>query len=77
MKTNVIVATMWHGPQVVGAVNPAAPPTPADLDAIAARLTADNCGVRPPVRVLEQFALPAFTVEPGPTCEDVQRWRWL
>jgi hypothetical protein len=59
----------------VGAVFPAAPPTEADLDAIAVRLTAENCGVKPTVRVLEELRMPAFTVEdPGPVCEERRRW---
>jgi hypothetical protein len=66
---------MWTGPQVVGPVDPAAPPTQADLDAIADSLVAENCGVRPVVRTLEEFAIPAFTVEdPGSVCEDRRRW---
>ena len=67
----VIVATMRCGVDTVGAVDPAAPPTTADLDAIADRLVAENCGVRPTVRVVEEVTLPRFTVEnPGPVCED-------
>ena len=77
MNASMIVATGWDGPKVVGAVNPAAPLTQADLDAIATRLTAENCGVRPTVRVLEEFALPPFTVDPAPVCEDTGRWRPL
>jgi hypothetical protein len=70
----VIVATMWDRVVVVGAVNPAAPPTQVEVDAIAVRMTPENCGVRPAVRVLEEFALPAFRVEdPGQVCEEQQR----
>ena len=73
--TEVIVATLWDHVEVVGAVDPTAPPTQAQLDAIADRLTAANCGVRPTVRVVQQLGLPAFSVEPGMVCEDFQ-WRW-
>jgi hypothetical protein len=74
VNASVIVAVMWDGPQLVGAVNPAAPPSQAELDAIAVRLTAENCGVRPTVRVLEEFALPAYEDSGEPVCEDRQRW---
>jgi hypothetical protein len=75
VSRSVIIATMWQGPEVMGAVDPAAPPTQADLDAIADRLTQENCGVKPVVRVLADASLPAYVVEdPGPVCEDVGRW---
>jgi hypothetical protein len=69
----VIVATMWDHVEVVGAVDPAAPPTQGELDAIADRMTRENCGVRPVVRVLEEFALPAFEDSGEPVCEDRYR----
>ena len=75
MNHAVIVATMWDGPKVVGAVDPAAPPSQADLDAIATRLTAENCGVRPTVRVLGEFGIPAYVDTGEAVCED--RYRFL
>ena len=72
----VIVATMWTGPEVVGAVDQAAPPTEAELDAIAHRLTAENCAVRPVVRVVCEFVLPPYVDTGEPTCEEIhERWR--
>ena len=66
---------MWDHVEVVGAVDPAAPPTESELDAIADSLVAANCGVKPVVRTLEEFRVPAFVVEdPGPACEERQRW---
>lgn len=60
-----VIATMWHGTRTVpvsawrGAPpRGAAPPTQADLDAIAERLLPENGGVRPVVRVLETSTLP-------------------
>ena len=73
----VVIAAMWDRIEVVGAVDPAAPPSQAQLDAIADGLVAANCGVRPVVRVLGAADDPAYRVEdPGPTCEELQgRWR--
>lgn len=65
----VTTATMWWGPQTVGAVDPAAPPTQAQLDAIADKMTAENCGVRPAVRTVEEFAIPPFTDSGERPCE--------
>lgn len=77
MSASVVVAGMWNAVEVISTVDPMAPPTQADLDAIADGLTAQNCGVRPVVRVLEQLRLPAYTVDdPGPVCEDLHAWRW-
>lgn len=77
MSASVIVANMWDHVEVVGAVDPAAPPTEGDLDALADKLTAQNCGVRPVVRVLEQLTIPAFVVDdPGPTCEELHEDGW-
>lgn len=67
---NVVIATMWDHVEVVGAVDPAAPPTQAELDAIAERLTPENCGVRPVVRVVEQMTIPAYVDGGEPVCED-------
>jgi hypothetical protein len=64
---NVVVATMWTGPEVVGAVDPAAPPTQTDLHAIADSLMPRNCGTRPEVRVLEEFTLPPHEDSREPT----------
>jgi len=50
-----VIATMWHGTRTVPVT---APPTQADLDAIAERLLPKNGGVRPTVRVLEESTLP-------------------
>jgi hypothetical protein len=61
---------MWDRVELVGAVDDAAPPTTAELDAIAAARTASNCGVVPVVRVLEQFALPGYVDYAEPVCED-------
>jgi hypothetical protein len=72
VNREVIVATMWTGPQMVSAVDPAAPPTQADLDAIADELTPGNCGVRPTVRVVEEFAIPPYEDSAEPTCEQWQ-----
>jgi hypothetical protein len=58
----------------------AAPPTQADLDAIADSLTAENCGVRPVVRVLEDATLPAHEDTGEPTCEELHEdgwWRYV
>ena len=77
MTTAVVIATMWDGPKHVRAVDPAAPPSPGELDAIADRLTPENCGVRPVVRVIEESAIPVFVViDPGPTCEELHPGRW-
>jgi hypothetical protein len=74
---SVIVAGMWDHVEVAGAVDPAAPPTQADLDAIADRLTAENCGARPVVRTVEELTIPAFVVDdPGPTCEELHEDGW-
>lgn len=69
-----IVATMWTGPKVVGAVDPAAPPTQAQLDAMAVSLTPENCGVRPTVRVIEDATPPAYFDSGEPVCETSQQW---
>ena len=70
--SRVIVATMWHGPQMVGVVDEAAPPTAGELDVIALELTPDNCGVKPAVRVLDDATPPAYVDSGEPVCED--RW---
>lgn len=71
---SVVIATLWDRIDVRGGVDPASPPTQAQLDAIADSLVACNCGVRPVVRVVEEFALPRFCVEDeGPACEDIDR----
>ena len=77
MTRSVVIATMWDHVQKVGAVDPAAPPSQADLDAIAVRLIPANCGVRPVVRVVEELHLPVFRIEdPGPVGEDMTYgWR--
>jgi hypothetical protein len=51
-------------------------PTTGDLDAIARRLTASNCGVRTVVRVVEEMTVPAYYNSGEPVCEDMPyRWR--
>jgi hypothetical protein len=80
VSASVIVATMWDRVEVVGAVDPAAPPTQAELDAIADRMTAKNCGVRPAVRVLEDATLPAYEETGEATCEELHEdgwWRYV
>jgi hypothetical protein len=80
VSASVIVATMWDHVEVVGAVDAAAPPTQADLDAIADSLTAENCGVRPVVRVLEDATLPAHEDTGEATCEELHEdgwWRYV
>lgn len=55
MTRRVVVATMWCGIEEVGVVPDGQDdPTPEVLDAVAVALTAENRGVRPTVRVLEQ-----------------------
>ena len=74
----MIVAGMWDRVEVVvGDVDPAAPPTQADLGAIADGLVAANCGVRPVGRTVEELTIPAFVVDdPGPTCEELHEDGW-
>ena len=76
VTASYIVATMWTGPEVVGAVDAAAPPTQADLDAIADRMTPTNRGVRPVVRVLEDATLPAYFDSGEATCEELHEDGW-
>jgi hypothetical protein len=77
VTTSVVIATMWTGVEVVAPVDPAAPPTQAVLETIADRMTAENCGVPPVVRVLEEFNVPAFVVDDsGPTCEESHAGAW-
>jgi hypothetical protein len=76
VNASVIIATMWDHVKVVGAVDPAAPPSQANLDTIADSLVAENCGVRPVVRTLEEFRVPAYVDTGEPVCEDRQRWPW-
>jgi hypothetical protein len=76
MSKRVIVATMWCGPRSEGAVDETAPPTPADLYAIAVRLTPENCGVKPVMRVLENATPPPFVDTGEPVCEEVYEWPW-
>ena len=53
----VIIAEMWTGAVVVKRVDPGLPPyAPAELDAIATAMTAQNDGIRPVVREVEQFS---------------------
>ena len=63
-------------PEVVGAVDAAAPTTQADLDAKADRMTPTNCGVRPVVRVLEDATLPAYFDSGEATCEELHEDGW-
>jgi hypothetical protein len=46
----------------------------------AARMTADNCGVRPAVRVLEDATLPAYEETGEATCKELHEdgwWRYV
>lgn len=57
MTERAVVATMWNGVRVLAVLAPGAPdPAPGSLAALAARLTPENGGVAPTVRVLEQAA---------------------
>ncbi len=51
----VIVAELWDGPMTLGP-SPVPPLSPAQLDDIAVRLTPQNGGVKPVVRVVERFS---------------------
>lgn len=57
--SRTVVAELWGGASVVRALSNADPdPTPHELGVIADSLTAENDGVRPVVRVLDQATLP-------------------
>lgn len=61
MNRRVIVANLWDRATVVSAVRQGDPdPSPDQLDAIAVKLTAGNGGVKPRVRVVEEFHLSSF-----------------
>jgi hypothetical protein len=75
VSERVIMATMWCGPEVVGAVDEA-PPSQADVDQTADELTAKDCAVKPTVRVVDQFTTLAYWDSGEPACEDSQGWPW-
>lgn len=54
-----IIVELWTGAQIVQRLgSDADDPSQPELDAIATAMTASNDGVRPVVRVVEQFRLP-------------------
>lgn len=53
---------MWDGARVVGVVPPGRPdPVGAELDVMEDLLASANCGVRPSIRVVEEFHLTSFS----------------
>ncbi len=63
----VIVATMWDGARVIGP-SPLPALSPEQLDAIAVRLTSENGGVTPTIRVVKSMPRPRrrFAAGTGP-----------